>query len=247
MTQLKVEEIFKIQADEFIKRAAFSVDLCTIAKAISVSDENVRAIFISKLQAGNVFNDVRCLNYTTDWEKVYVYFDFDCPPDIYCFFKLKPAFATVIDLITKSVEKIIDPFDITEVHAVQNALGIKESELVLDGEDLTGRWPKFSDIDIKIIIDGEQIVLVAKYKGNEKYRTVLADIGSSLCGDRNDIDLFGVSISGVGITVYLRYVWLCVYPNEKQAEYKYQVWARAGVLGKHKLSGNGDIKGTITW
>lgn len=227
------KDMLLAQKDKLIQKALYSVNPCTIATAIALSDEQVIEKFIEKVNAGDVFKGHRCLNHTTDWEKVYVYFDFDCPPGVFCI--VKPSFAAVVNLVSRKVE-VIDPFDINEINELQKV--IQHSNLELN--NFLPNWPDIDDIEVKVFLEGTEIVLTASYKGSEKYRTVLADVGDAVCGNRGDIDLFTAS----GCKVYLRYVWLCIKPDQRIAEYSFQVWARVGSL-KTKLSDT--IEGDISW
>lgn len=226
------KDMLLAQKDKLIQKALYSVNPCTIATAIALSNEQVIEKFIEKVNAGDIFKGHRCLNHTTDWEKVYVYFDFDCPPGVFCI--VKPSFAAVVNLISKKVE-VIDPFDINEINELQKV--IQHSNLELN--NFWPDWPDIDDIEVKVFLEGTKIVLTASYKGSEKYRTVLADVGDAVCGSRGDIDLFSAS----GCKVYLRYVWLCIKPDQRIAEYSFQVWARVGSL-KTKLSDT--IEGNIS-
>lgn len=97
---------------------------------------------------------------------------------------------------------------------------------------------------MKVFVENNQLIAVAYYKGVEKKRIVLADLSPELCDERGDVDLFSVTILGVGITVYLRYLWICVKPDESKVEYSFQIWARSG-SAKTKLSDT--IKGSVEW
>ncbi|WP_097006361.1 hypothetical protein [Lacrimispora amygdalina] len=232
----RITEIKK-HAMEFIQMSSYSVDPCTIATAIALSDEKVIERLAEKFDK-YIFNGHRCLKYTSDWELVYIYFDFDCPPDVYCF--IKPAFAVSVNLITKKVVDIVDPFIISEMDALKKSLEIQDNTIYKQSLP----WPKLRDISVKLFLENNKIVLVAYYKGDEKYRTVIADISSELCDTRDDIDLFSVSIMGIGFTVYLRYLWICIKADESKADYSFQIWARSGPA-KTKLSDT--IEGSINW
>lgn len=97
--------------------ASYSVDLCTVATAIPLSDEKVITKLTEKILEGNVYNCHGCLS---TFELIYVYFDFDCPPGVLCF--VKPLFAAVVNLITRKVVDIVDPFTFSKCDTLKKKI-----------------------------------------------------------------------------------------------------------------------------
>lgn len=234
------------QAEEYKKMALYSVDICTIATAVALSDDKVKATIIEKVNNGNVFQGHRCLKYPTNFEIIYVYFDFDCPTGVFCF--IKPSFAVSVNLISRKVIDIVDPFITSEIDLLLTNLETPSNNLEtlsnFETSSLGIPWPKLKHIQVKVFIENNQLVAVSYYKGKEKSRVVLADLSPELCNSRGNVDLFSISISGIGISIYLRYLWICIKPDESKVDYSFQIWARSG-SAKTKLSDT--INGSLNW
>lgn len=103
------------------EHAATSVSPCAVAKLIAVSDEQVLERLRARLRNGDVPRSVRCLG--TDG----VLFAFDCAPGAVC---LVPRSLLVrVDLDSRKVREIVDPFDPDEAGHVQSATVMPSTSL----------------------------------------------------------------------------------------------------------------------
>jgi hypothetical protein len=102
------EADLKAQIEKLKEVAAKSIAPCLTAKYIAFSDRRVRDLFVKKFQDGYVFQGIECLDVLSIPEKKYVLFDFDCKPGTLCL--IKPAFLVVVNMISASVEGIVDPY-----------------------------------------------------------------------------------------------------------------------------------------
>ncbi|WP_051217432.1 hypothetical protein [Paenibacillus assamensis] len=100
------------QFDAFINSAAFSLDPCTVATAIALTNQPVREKLIEKFNAGYMYNGYGCLKVVGNLGVSYVAFKFSCPAGVHCF--INPSFVAVVNLVTKKVIDIIDPFHVSE-------------------------------------------------------------------------------------------------------------------------------------
>lgn len=96
------------EVEKLRKVAEHSTDHCIVAKLIAISDENVRELLLSKLDQGDRFAGVSCVQGPGIPEQRGVLFRLDCPPGTICL--VAPSFLAVINLLTKKVDHIIDPY-----------------------------------------------------------------------------------------------------------------------------------------
>ncbi len=101
-------EAYDNQAASLLKVSATTVDPCLVAKYIAIADERVRALFAKKLLAGDVFRGVECAPRSGTAELITVVFEFDCKPGVFCF--ISPSFAVVVNLHTRHVVSVLDPY-----------------------------------------------------------------------------------------------------------------------------------------
>jgi hypothetical protein len=116
------EADFATQLNTLRETAARSIDACLTAKYIALSDERVHVLFLKKIQDGNSFRGIFCLNRIGVPENRYVYFDFDCKPGTVCL--VKPAFLAVVNVADGFVVAVVDPYIVAELaSAGQNIKG----------------------------------------------------------------------------------------------------------------------------
>ncbi len=88
--------------------AARSVDACLTAKYVSLSDQRVRDLILTKSREGYVFKRIVCTERLGLPEQRGVHFDFDCKPGTLCL--VDPSFLAVVNLIDRYVTAIVDPY-----------------------------------------------------------------------------------------------------------------------------------------
>ena len=96
------------QLEELKACGARSVNPCLTAQYIALSDQRVRQVFLQKIKQDYVFKGISCLNKVGIPENKYVYFAFECPPNIFCL--VNPSFAVVVNFVDGYVVSIIDPY-----------------------------------------------------------------------------------------------------------------------------------------
>ena len=99
---------FNAQLEDLKSCGARSVNPCLTAQYIALSDQRVRQVFFQKIKQGYVFKGISCLNKIGIPENKYVYFAFECPPDIFCL--VNPSFAVVVNFVDGYVVSILDPY-----------------------------------------------------------------------------------------------------------------------------------------
>lgn len=85
------------------EHAATSVSPCDVAKLIAVTDPTVLEKLRDRLRRGDQPRGVRCIGVGR------VLFAFDCPPGVICL--VPRSFLVVVDLRTREVTEIEDPYD----------------------------------------------------------------------------------------------------------------------------------------
>ncbi|PSA91656.1 hypothetical protein C6371_06120 [Bacillus atrophaeus] len=103
---MNIDNYLDDQIKTYVRVAKNSTDPCIKATLIALLDSDVKSLLLEKIRNGYIYRGQKCLK-RTSWEKVYVYFDFDCPPNIFCF--IKPSFVAIVNMVTRQVE-IIDPY-----------------------------------------------------------------------------------------------------------------------------------------
>ncbi|HFK1756490.1 TPA: hypothetical protein ACGXQC_000856 [Bacillus cereus] len=125
------ERFLNEQIEKFKEVANYSIDPCIVATSIAVSNQKVRDVILKKLDHGDIYRGHHCSKHTTNWELIYVIFDFDCPPGVFCL--VRPSFAAVVNMVTHSVE-IIDPYIESNIDALSTVLEPK-------GDYSGVKWP----------------------------------------------------------------------------------------------------------
>ncbi|MCU5511395.1 hypothetical protein OCB07_21510 [Bacillus cereus] len=131
------ERFLNEQIEKFKEVANYSIDPCIVATSIAVSNQKVRDVILKKLDHGDIYRGRHCSKHTTNWELVFVIFDFDCPPGVFCL--IRPSFAAVVNMITRNVE-IIDPYVESNVNSLQTVLNPERNGYRLENETID-RWP----------------------------------------------------------------------------------------------------------
>jgi len=88
--------------------AATSLDVCTVAKYIALSDDRVHDLLLQKHSDGYMFRGIHCRNRIGIPELIDVVVEFDCPTG-----RLRivdPSFAAVVNLPHRNVIAIVDPY-----------------------------------------------------------------------------------------------------------------------------------------
>lgn len=99
-------KILQQELDRLRLLAATSLDACTVAKYIALSDERVRDLLLQK--QSYVFRGIQCRNRIGIPELIDVVFEFDCPIGQFCI--VDPSFAAVVNLAHRNVVAIVDPY-----------------------------------------------------------------------------------------------------------------------------------------
>jgi hypothetical protein len=105
--QLTAEQLQE-QVKSFETVAARTIDPCTVATFIAISDEKVQQTILKKVADGNVFHGVACLAPTGIPELRRVLFRFECKPGIFCL--IPPSFLVIVNFIDGRVVGITDPY-----------------------------------------------------------------------------------------------------------------------------------------
>jgi hypothetical protein len=96
------------QVDILKGAAARSIDPCLTARFIAISNPQVQALFLKKIQDRYVFRNITCFNRIAELENTHVYFDFDCAVGTVCL--VKPAFLVVVNVVSGTVLSVVDPY-----------------------------------------------------------------------------------------------------------------------------------------
>ncbi|ACK96268.1 hypothetical protein CN498_20560 [Bacillus thuringiensis] len=133
------EKFLNEQIEKLKEVANYSTDPCIVATSIAVSSQKVIDLILKKLNHGDIYRGHHCSKHTTNWELVYVIFDFDCPPGVFCL--IRPSFAAVVNMVTHSVE-IIDPYIESHINSLQTVLKPERAGYKLENEMLDWPLPK---------------------------------------------------------------------------------------------------------
>jgi hypothetical protein len=124
MTDPKLGEGTRAALDAEIARlkehAAKSVSPCDVAKLIAVSDDQVLDRLRARVQSGDVPRGVSCIGADG------VLFRFTCAPGAICL--VPRSFLVLVDLATRKVREIIDPFDPDDL-VQSSAIGMSRASL----------------------------------------------------------------------------------------------------------------------
>jgi hypothetical protein len=108
MDEKKTRELLDKEITKLKEVSVTSTNDCIVAEYIAISDKSVQEKFLHKISDGYIFKGIRCLSGISIPETRRVEFLFDCPSGVFCF--IPPSFMVIVNMITKTVEKIVDPY-----------------------------------------------------------------------------------------------------------------------------------------
>lgn len=121
MDEKKTRELLDKEITKLKEVSVTSTNDCIVAQYIAISDKSVQEKFLHKISEGYIFKGIRCLSGISIPETRRVEFLFDCPSGVFCF--IPPSFLVIVNMITKTVEKIVDPYLGDESHSMRLADG----------------------------------------------------------------------------------------------------------------------------
>jgi hypothetical protein len=108
MDEKKAREMLDKEVTKLKEVSVTSINECIVAEYLAISDKAVQEKFLHKIAEGCIFRGIRCLSGISIPETRRVEFRFDCPSGAICL--VPPSFMVVVNMISKHVEQIVDPY-----------------------------------------------------------------------------------------------------------------------------------------